>query len=43
MAVTKSRFVDQKGQWKNVTSKATKKKQTKAWEQLNKSLTKKKK
>lgn len=43
MASTKNRFVDQKGQWKNVTPKATRKKQAKAWEQLQKAMNKKKK
>lgn len=40
---TKNRFVDVKGQVKNVTPKATKKKQAKAWDALNKSMAKKKK
>lgn len=32
--MAKSRVADQPGQWKNVTSKATKKKQAKAWDEL---------
>lgn len=40
---TKNRLVDQPGQWKNITPKATKKKQAKAWDALNKSMAKKKK
>lgn len=40
---TKNRFVDVKGQVKNVTPKATKKKQSKAWAQLEKSMAAKKK
>ena len=43
MANTKNRFVDKPGQWKNVTPKTTKKKQAKAWDQLQKSMNKKKK
>lgn len=43
MATTKSRIVDQPGQWKNVTPKATKKKQAKAWAELEKARKAKKK
>lgn len=39
---TKNRLVDQKGQWKNVTPKSVKRKQSKAWAQLDKALSKKK-
>ena len=43
MATNKNRLLDQKGQTKNVTSAATKKKQAKAWDALSKSMAKKKK
>lgn len=40
---TKNKFVDAKGQTKNITSASVKKKQAKAWAQLEKSMSKKKK
>lgn len=43
MATRKNRFIDQPGQTKNITPKATRKKQAKAWEALSKSMAKGKK
>ena len=40
MATKKSRIVDQPGQWKNDTPAATKKRQQKAWDKLDKDLKK---